>query len=104
MTDAIFLEPIQKRSGCVLYLTLSYNDNTLKVPVDPRGFQMGPYGDVGIVTRTVFRVIDPPEPLVEKIVEALMNIISLTHNYCVSFNGRVTYSSYCIDLKNRERT
>lgn len=103
VTNAIFLEPIQKRSGRVLHLTLSYNDNTLEVSVDPRGFQMGSYGNVGIVTRTVLRVINPTEPLIEKVIETFMNIVSLTHHNCVTFNGRMTYCSYCVYLwKNRK--
>ena len=87
MTNAIFLEPIQKGGGSVLDLTLSDHDDALEVPVDPRGFQVSAYGNVGIVTGAVLGVVDPTEPLIEEVIETLMNIISLTHYYSVTLNS-----------------
>ena len=61
---------------------------------------MGTYGNVGIVTRTCV-CINPVEPSVEKVVEALMDAVCLTHDNSVAFRGRMTDSSYSVDLAHK---
>ena len=47
----------------------------------------------------MLRVINPTEMLVEEVIEALMYIISLAHDHCVTLRGRVTDGSNGTDLR-----
>ena len=46
----------------------------------------------------MLRVINPTKPLIEEVIETLMNIISLTHHNSVTLNSRVSNSSNGVDL------
>ncbi len=80
---------------------------------------MGAYGYVGVVPagrkifnpqyrglcppppfvpRSILRVIDPTEPLVEEVVERLVDVIRLAHYHRVALNGTVADSSDSVDL------
>ena len=63
----------------------------------PAWLDVCPYGDVGIETGTSIG-INAMEPPVEEVVEALMDGISLAHNYCVTLGCRVPDGSYRVDL------
>ena len=53
---------------------------------------------VSIVTRTM-RVINVAKSLAEKVIEALMNAVSLNHYCSMTLYGKVENGSYGIDLK-----
>lgn len=99
MCDAIFLKAIEERRWCVLHFRLLNDHNTLEVRIHTRGFCVSPNGNVGVVARPFPGDINLAKTLVEKIIEALMDIICLSHHHCVAFNDRVTNGSNCVDLE-----
>ena len=95
--QTVLFKAVQEWGWCVLHLRLLHHHHTLKLRVHPAGLGVGTYGYVGIVTRSM-SIINPAEPLIEQVIETLMNIISLCHYNGVSLNGRVTNSCYGVDL------
>ena len=59
---------------------------------------MSPYGYISVESGASFWVVDTSEALIEEVVEALMQFISLTHDDCVTSGSRVTYCCYGVDL------
>ena len=55
-------------------------------------------GYICIVLNPSIWVINSAKPLVEEIIETLMDCIRLTHNNCLSFSHILPYSSYNIDF------
>ena len=97
--DAILLKAVEEGCWCVLHLRLFNDHHTLKVGVHTRGFCVGPNSNTGVVARPFPGDIDPAEALVEELIKTFMDVIRLSHHHCVSFNGRVTNGSNCVDLE-----
>ena len=97
VSQTVLLKAVQEWGRCVLHLRLLHHHHTLKLRVHPAGLGVGTYGYVGIVTWSM-NIINPAEPQVEQVIEALVNIISLCHYDCVSLKGRVTNGCYGVDL------
>lgn len=87
MTDAIFFKPIQERGWSSINLRLFDNYNTTKVRVYSTWSEMGSNGYISIISRTMFGIVYSTEPLIEEVIEALMNVICLTHHYSMALNG-----------------
>ena len=87
----------------MFYLRLLHDHHTLKLGIYFTWSRVRPNSNVGVKLGTFLfvidvAIIDAAKSLVEKIVEALMNVISLAHNDCVALYDRVTNSSYSVDL------
>ena len=65
--------------------------------MDSAWLDVGPYGNVGIVTGTCIG-INAMETSVEEVVETLMDAVCLAKDNCVTFCGRMADSSYGVDL------
>ena len=103
VSDAILLKPVQERSWCLSNLRLLHHDDTLEVGMDPTRPQVGSNRNIGVVSRPLLGVVNTTEPLVEEVIEALMDFICLTHDHRVTLNGRVANGCYCINLCVDER-
>ena len=96
---AVLFKAVQEWGWHVLHFRFLHHNHTLELWVHPAWLGVSPYGYIGIVTRSTVLIVNPAKPLVEQIIEALMDVISLSHYNCVSLNGRVTNCSNGIDLK-----
>ena len=96
--DLVLFKAIQEWSWGVFHLRLLNNNHTLEVRVDSRWFEVSSNGNVGVVAWALFRIVNASETLVEQIVEALVNVVSLTHDDCMTFDGRVTNCRDGVDL------
>ena len=85
--DAIFLKAVEEGCWCVLHLRLLDDYNTLEVRVHTGGFQVGPNGNVGVVTGALLGDINLTKALVEEVIETFMDVICLYHDHCVAFDG-----------------
>ena len=63
---------------------------------------MGPDCNVGVVARPLLGVVDAAETLVEEVIETLMDVVSLAHDYRVTLDGRVADCSDGVDLGGGE--
>ena len=99
MADAVLLKPVEEGGRSPGYLALLHHNHTLKVLVDAAWLQVGTDGYVGIVTRAVLRVVYASEALVEQVVETLVDVVGLAHEYSVTLNGRMPDGSNSVDLK-----
>ena len=99
MSDAVLLKPVQKRRRSVFHFRLLHHNHALEVGVDATWPEVGSNCNVGVVSRSVLLVVDSPESLVEEVVEALVNVVCLTHDHSVPLYGRVANCCYRIDLK-----
>lgn len=102
MGDAVLLKPVEEGSRCVDHLRFLHDHHTLEVGVNPAGSQVGPNSNVGVITGAFLLVVDAAEPLVEEVVEALVDVVCLAHDDRVALNGRVADGSYCVDLERGE--
>ena len=66
--------------------------------MDPGWLEVCSDGYVSVVAWAVLRVVNATEPLVEQVVETLVNVVRLTHDDRVAFNGRVADSTNGVDL------
>ena len=98
MCDAVLLKAVEEGCWRFYHLRLLDDHDTLEVRIHTRWFQMGSNGNVSVVASAFLWIINLVEPLVEKVIEAFVDIICLGHDYCVTFNGRMTNRSNCIDL------
>ena len=98
MCDAVLLKAVEEGCWCFLHLRRLDDHDTLEVRIYTRRLQVGSNGNVGVVASAFLRIINFVEALVEKVIEAFMDVICLGHDYCVTFNGRMTNCSNCTDL------
>ena len=101
--NSVLLKPVQERSRSVLHFRFLYNDNTLEVLVDPTRFVVATNGNVCIELGLFgwVRIVNPPEVLVEEVVEALMNVVSLRHQHCLPFFCSMPDGSYGVHLNTQ---
>ena len=101
MCDAVLLKPVEEWCRCVFNFRLLHHDNTLEIRMDTTRFKVGTNCNVGVVSRTMFWVINTTKSLVEEIIEALVYVICLAHHHCMTFYSGMANSCNCIDLEKR---
>ncbi len=85
MGKPVLLEAIQEWLRDAVQLRFPHHHDALKVLVHAAWLDVGSNGDVGEVARASVGV-NTVEAAVEEVVEALMDAVCLTHDYCVTFS------------------
>ncbi len=98
VSDEVLLKSVQKRGWGIDYLRFLNHHHTLKVGMNPGWSEVGTNSNVSVIARAFIEVINSSESLIEEVIEALVNIVSLTHDYSVTYNDRVTNSGNGVNL------
>ena len=77
MAEGIFLKPIEERSRCVDYIPLLDDYHTLEIWMHKTWLHRGANSNICIESLSMGGVFNVSETLVEEVIEALMNSISL---------------------------
>ena len=101
--NAILLKAVEEGCWCVLHFRLVNDHHTLEVGVHTRGFYVSSNSNIGVEASALLGIINPAKALVEEVIEAFMYVICLDHDHCVTFNGRMTDGSNCVDLGRGRR-
>ena len=71
--------------------------------MDTTRFKVSTNCNVGVVSRPVFWVVNATESLVEEIIEALVDVICLTHHHCMTFYSGMANGCNSINLDREQR-